>query len=249
MDFTDGTAVVTGAASGAGKATAIAFGNTGANVALLDINEDGAREVAELIEASGTKAMVCPVDLARSSDVQAALRAVHERFGRLDAVANVAGIYPKATVPEVTEEFWDRMLAVDLRAVFFCCQEAIRIMSAQGHGAIVNVASDAAWRPLVGHATYSAAKAGLVGMSRVLALECARTGVRVNVVAPGHISGGQSVETMSELQRQGLAIATAVARAVTPEEIANTILWLCSDAASGVNGGIIHVNMGNFTAV
>lgn len=180
MDFSGRTVVVTGAASGMGKATAMGFGGAGANVALFDLDEGGAKQVAENIDPTGARAVVYPVDMATPSVVQEALQAVYERYSRLDAVANVAAIFPPtnpdvnaANALEVTEEYWDRMLSVNLRGVFFCCQAAIRIMIAEGWGAIVNVASGAAFRPIQGLATYSASKAGVVGMSRVLALECA----------------------------------------------------------------------------
>jgi NAD(P)-dependent dehydrogenase (short-subunit alcohol dehydrogenase family) len=250
VDFTGRSVIVTGAASGAGKATALAFGKAGASVALLDVDEAGAQAVADQMDGDGHRAAVWRVDLAAAADVTAAVRDVNERFGRLDAVANVAGIYPRATVPDITEEFWDNIHAIDLRGVFFCCQEAMRIMAAQGGGAIVNVSSAAAFFGLAGHAAYSAAKAGLVGLSRVLAIEGASSGVRVNVIAPGLISGGAPVEQMTdELQREGYAKATAVARPVTPEEIANSILWLCSDASSGVSGAILPVANANYMSV
>lgn len=246
MDLSGKTAVVTGAASGIGRATAVGFGEAGANVALLDVNDEGAEKVAEQIEAVGTEAMVCKVDLAKPSETRAALQAVHQRFGRLDALANVAAIFPQAKVPDVTEEFWDRVMSIDLRGAFFCCQEATRIMVAQGHGAIVNVASGAAFRPLEGHAVYSAAKAGLVGMSRVLALECARMGVRVNIVAPGHTETDTTIDNVPKAKRDAVAATLVPGRWMTAEEQANAIVWLCSDAASGVNGAIVNVNGGNY---
>src|SRR5262249_10532877 len=123
MDFAGRTVIVTGAASGAGKVTALAFGDAGASVALLDLDDEGAAAVADQIDGNGERAIVWKVDMAIAADVRAAVRGVHERFGRLHAVANVAGIYPKATVPEITEEFWDVIQDIDLRGVFFCCQE------------------------------------------------------------------------------------------------------------------------------
>jgi NAD(P)-dependent dehydrogenase (short-subunit alcohol dehydrogenase family) len=240
------TAVVTGAASGIGKATAIGFGNDGASVALVDLDEEGANRVAKEIDAAGVPTMVCKVDLSNPAEIRSALQAVHQRFGSLDAVANVAGIYPKAKVPDVTEELWDRILSINLRGVFFCCQEAVRIMVTQGSGAIVNVASGAAFRAIEGHAVYSASKAGLVGMTRVLALECARKGVRVNVVAPGHTPSERWYDR-GQLDPGMAAVADTLVpgRFMTPEEQANAIIWLCSDLASGVNGAIINVNGGN----
>ena len=186
--------------------------------------------------------MVWPVDMASPSDVRAALRAVHERFGRLDAVANVAAIYPRAATADVTEEFWDRLMAINLRGVFFCCQEAIAVMLTQGSGAIVNVASGAAFQPVAGHAVYSATKAGMVGMTRVLALEHARTGVRVNVVAPDHTASHD--DPASKELYEAMAPSLVPGRWLTPDESANAIVWLCSDEASGLNGAIVNVNGG-----
>jgi len=246
MDFSGMTAVVTGAASGMGKQTALGFGKAGANVALLDLDDDGARQVAREIDSTGVRAIVWKVDMADTSQVRATLQAAHARFGRLDAVANVAAIYPTAKIADVTEEFWDRIHSIDLRGVFFCCQEALRIMAAQGSGAIVNVASGAAFRAVEGQVAYSAAKAGLVGMSRVLAFEFARKGVRVNVVAPGHTLSEGVLATVSRERIEEMAATLVPGRFMTPEEPANAIIWLCSGAASGINGAIINVNGGNY---
>ena len=246
MDFSGMTAVVTGAASGIGKQTALGFGKAGANVALLDLDYDGARQVAREIDSTGVRAIVWKVDMADTSQVRATLQAAHARFGRLDAVANVAAIYPTAKIADVTEEFWDRIHSIDLRGVFFCCQEALRIMAAQGSGAIVNVASGAALRAAEGQVAYSAAKAGLVGMSRVLAFEFARKGVRVNVVAPGHTLSEGVLATVSRERIEEMAATLVPGRFMTPEEPANAIIWLCSGAASGINGAIINVNGGNY---
>jgi NAD(P)-dependent dehydrogenase (short-subunit alcohol dehydrogenase family) len=247
MEFSDRAAVVTGAASGIGKATAIGFAAGGANVALFDVDQDGMNEVAEQIEGLGREALISVVDMAVPAAVRSALQSTFAHFGRLDAVANVAAItQPTPLVPEVTEELWDRMMSINLKGVFFCCQEALRIMIPQGHGAIVNVASSAGFRPRLGHSVYGAAKAGVVGLSRVLALECARTGVRVNVVSPGHTAGDRQHRTLSQAQLDAIAAPLPYGRWLTPDELANAILWLCSDAASGANGAIINVTGGDY---
>ena len=245
MEFSGKTALVTGAASGIGKATALGFGKGGANVALLDVNKDGAKQVAAQIDTSGKRTMVCKVDMSKPSEVRATLQSVQKRFGRIDALANVAAIFPNARALDVSEEMWDRVMSIDLRGVFFCCQEAMRIMIPQGNGAIVNVASGAAFRAIEGLVVYSAAKAGLVGMSRVLALECARKGVRINVVAPGHTASDTVLKNSPKERMKAVADSLVPGRWMTPEESAAAILWLCSDAASGVNGAIINVNGGN----
>jgi NAD(P)-dependent dehydrogenase (short-subunit alcohol dehydrogenase family) len=245
MDFSGQTAVVTGAASGMGRATSIAFGNAGANVVLFDLNEDGAGGIAKQIDGSGARTMVCGVDMAKPAEVRAALRAAQDRFGRIDCLANVAAIYPRAKVADVTEDFWDRMMSINLRGVFFCCQEALRLMTEQGRGAIVNVASGAAFRPIEGLVVYTATKAGLVGMTRVLALEHARTGVRVNVMAPGHTLSETMIDVLSSEEIESMGAALVPGRWLSPEEPAQAILWLCSEEASGVNGAILNVNGGN----
>jgi NAD(P)-dependent dehydrogenase (short-subunit alcohol dehydrogenase family) len=173
------------------------------------------------------------------------LHATREQFGSLDALANVAAIYPSAPALDVTEELWDRVMSINLRGLFFSCQAAIRIMLPQGRGAIVNVASGAAFRAIHGQATYSASKAGVVGLSRVLALECARAGVRVNVVAPGHTLSDNAIAAIGE-RFEGMAESLVPSRFMTPEESANAIVWLCSDDASGINGAIVNVNGGNY---
>jgi NAD(P)-dependent dehydrogenase (short-subunit alcohol dehydrogenase family) len=244
MNFSGKAVVVTGAASGMGRATAIGFGAAGANVALVDINVDGAQEVANQIGAAGAEATVYGVDISEPAAMSETLETVYERYGRLDAVANVAAIFPQSKVLDTTEEFWDRVLSIDLRGVFFCCQTALRIMVPQGHGAIVNVSSGAAFRPVPGHVVYSAAKAGLVGMSRVLALEFARTGVRVNVLAPDHTLSATTRTRLTEDEIDAIAATLVPGRWMTPEEQANAIMWLCSDEASGVNGAILNVNGG-----
>jgi NAD(P)-dependent dehydrogenase (short-subunit alcohol dehydrogenase family) len=246
MDFSGKTAVVTGAASGMGRATAIGFGKAGANVALFDINEDGATRIAADIDVSGSRTMVRGVDMADPAAVRAALHAAKERFGRIDCLANVAAVYhPPAKVADVTEDYWDRLMSINLRGAFFCCQEALRIMIDQGYGAIVNVASGAAFRPIEGLVVYTASKAGLVGMTRVLALESARTGVRINVMAPGHTLSETMMDVLPAEQIESMGAALVPGRWMTPEEPANAILWLCSDEASGVNGAILNVNGGN----
>jgi NAD(P)-dependent dehydrogenase (short-subunit alcohol dehydrogenase family) len=246
MDFTGTTALVTGAGSGIGQATAIAFGRGGANVALLDVDTDRARNVAQQIDRTGERTMICSADVARPPEMRAALHSVHQRFGTLDVLANVAAIYPGASVLDVSEDLWDRVLSINLRGVFFACQEAIKIMGTQGRGAIVNVASGAAFRAIDGQVAYAASKAGVVGMSRVLALECARTGVRVNVVAPGHTLSDTAIEAIGPSRMDAMAAELVPGRFMTPDESANAIVWLCSEQASGVNGAIINVNGGNY---
>jgi NAD(P)-dependent dehydrogenase (short-subunit alcohol dehydrogenase family) len=246
MDSADRLALVTGAASGIGRATALAFARAGAQVALVDIDARGAGEVVREIEAGGGHASAFRADLSRVEEIRGVFRQVLERYGQIDALANVAAIFPTADVLDVSEAHWDRVLDLDLRGAFFCCQEAVRHMLGRGSGAIVNVASGAAFRPIPGFLAYSAAKAGLVGMTRVIALEVARRGVRINVVSPGHTETEGVIAANPPERRDALARQLAGGRWLAPGEIAAAIVYLCSDAASGVNGAVLHVNGGNW---
>ncbi len=246
MSFEGKLAVVTGAASGIGKQTAHAFARAGAEVALVDIDQAGAKQVAARIEADGGSASVYAADLSDVGEIRQLLRRVAEQHDRIDALANIAAIYPTMPTLEITEEHWDRVLALNLRGVFFACQEAIKLMLERGGGAIVNIASGAAFFPLPGFAAYSASKAGLLGMTRAFALETARTDVRINVVAPGPTETEGTDINFTEEQKQAAAEAIAPGRWRTPEEIADAIVYLCSDAARGIHGAILNVNGGSW---
>ena len=239
-------AMVTGAASGIGKRTARAFAREGAELALVDIDQAGAKDVVSEIERDGGRAVAYAADLSQVEEIRDVFQRVLDAHGRIDALANVAAIYPLMPTLDITEEHWDRVLGVNLRGVFFCCQEAVRIMVNQGSGAIVNIASGAAFRPLEDMAAYCTSKAGLIGMTRVFALETARKGVRVNVVAPGHTATEGNAGMSSEQAQREAAEHLVSGRYLEPEEIADAIVFLCTDAARGLQGAILNVNAGNW---
>ena len=246
MDMTGKIAAVTGAASGIGKRAALLYAEHGAKVALIDINEDGAAQVARRIEDTGGEAKAFAADLSKPDDARRVIADITAHFGRLDALANVAAIYPRAGVLDATEEHWDKVMDLNVRGVFFTSQAAMKVMTEQKSGAIVNIASGAAFRPLENMVAYCTAKAGLLGMSRVLALEGAPHGVRVNTVAPGHTASETILtyntrETLNEMAQELVS-----KRWLEPEEIAQGIVFLSSDAASGINGAILNINGGNF---
>ena len=245
MQMRGKSVIVTGAASGIGRATAIAFAKAGAQVALVDVNEAAAHRTAKHL-GTGVKHTVLKADLSKVADIRNMVAQTKKSFGRIDALANIAAIYPRASVLDVTEDFWDKMMAVNLRGLFFSCQAALRVMADQGGGAIVNIASGVAFRPHEGLAAYSAAKGGVVALSRVLALEGIKRGVRTNVVAPGHTLT-EGVSGMWTKEQLGATAAELVpGRWMEPSEIAHAIVFLCSDEASGVNGAILNVNGGDY---
>jgi NAD(P)-dependent dehydrogenase (short-subunit alcohol dehydrogenase family) len=245
FDFEDTVAFVSGAAGGIGRATALAFAREGADVVVADIDEEGNQETADLIKETGSRVLAVTCDLRESEDVQAALDAAIEEFGRLDYACNNAGVEqgPEKTA-ELDEEEWDRIMDTDLRGVFLSMKYEIPIILEQG-GTIINIASGAGIRGFP-EAAYVAAKHGVVGLTKSAALEYADTDLRINAVCPGIIDTSMMdrVTDNREGGRQSVIDQEPIGRMGTPEEIADAVIWLCSDAASFVLGHPMVVDGG-----
>ncbi len=248
-------AVVTGAASGIGRAVALALARTGARVLGADVDAAGLEATAAQGREEGLALAAAPTDVTRREEFEAlAGRAVAEH-GRLDVMVNVAGILRVAPVLELGEADLDRVLAVNTKGVLFGCQAAARAMLERGAGSIVNVASSAAFEPLPGLAAYSISKAGVVALTRVLAAEVSRQGVRVNAVAPGMIDTPMAGHrfrrpdgSMEPEQREAMLAAIRERNPLgvegRPEDVANAVLYLASDASRYVTGQVLHPNGG-----
>lgn len=255
MDMTGKVAVVTGAASGIGRATAKAIAAAGAaGLALVDLHE-GVEETAAALPRDGLRLETYRCDLSSVTEIRDTFAGIRLAFDRIDACAFVGGYSYRNRTLETTEEEWDRVINANLRGTFFCNQEALRVMYEQRAGSIVNMSADAAYYPIEGFTIQAAAKGGVWHMTQTLALEAAPLGVRVNAISPGNTSGGGKgvvVERVSwglpqhGTPREAITESMAGGRMFEPEEIAGVILFLCSDASSAVSGALLHANGGGY---
>jgi 3-oxoacyl-[acyl-carrier protein] reductase len=244
--------VVTGGGGGIGRATAARFAREGCRVAVWDLQEAAAREVAAECAAAGTEASHHAVDVAATAAVEEAVAAVVARFGGVDVLVANAGIVRDAQLVKwkdgevtatMTDEQFDAVIAVNLRGVFTCTRAVVPHMIRRGGGVVLSTSSIMGLYGNFGQTNYSAAKAGVVNMSRSWARELGRYGIRVNVVAPGFIAT-DIVKAMPEKVLSGMVGRTPLGRMGRPEDVAEAFVWLASDAASFVHGAVLSVDGG-----
>jgi NAD(P)-dependent dehydrogenase (short-subunit alcohol dehydrogenase family) len=247
LDFTGKVALVTGASSGMGLATARAFAEAGASVVLADVREDLAKIEARKLTDAGYKVIAVPCDVSDDAQVAAMVDRTVAEFGKLDAAFNNAGVMARlAPTAESTRDEWDRVIGINLRGVWSCMKYELRQMERQGSGAIVNNASVGALTGNPGIGSYIASKHGVVGLTRTASLEYIKSGIRVNAVNPGLIDTQVARDVVSGNEQAYAEIAknVPIARAGRPEEIAAAVLWLCSPGASYVVGHALTVDGG-----
>ncbi len=247
LDFTGKVALVTGASSGMGLATAQAFAEAGAAVVLADIREELVKAEAEKLTAIGQKAIAVRCDVSDDAQVAAMVERTVAEFGRLDAAFNNAGVMARiAPTAESTREDWERVIGINLRGVWSCMKYELAQMERQGSGAIVNNASVGALTGNPGIGSYIASKHGVVGLTRTAALEYIKHGIRVNAINPGLIDTqvARDVVSGNEDAYEEIAKQVPIARPGKPEEIASVVLWLCSPGASYVVGHALTVDGG-----
>lgn len=242
--FTRKVAFVTGAASGIGRAAALAFAAEGARVAIADRMEAPLEQLRAEIEAAGGEVLAIRCDVSMPEEVEAAITRTVERFGRLDCAFNNAGVENRATpVHEIELGEWDRILDINLRGTFLCMKYELAEMVRQGGGVVVNTSSGAGIRGVAGGAAYAASKHAIIGLTRSAALDYARKNIRVNAILPGNIETpmmdrftGGDVQKAIDLEPVG--------RLGKPEEIAEAVLWVCSDLGGFVTGAATVIDGG-----
>lgn len=242
--FQNKVVLVTGSSRGIGREIALAFARHGANVIVNNVvNDVTAKEVVKECETEGSRALMVKADVSKPEDVEQLFNLIVNEFGRLDILVNNAGITADKTILKMSYDMWEKVLNVNLGGVFNCCKQAISIMSKQQYGRIISISSIVAQTGNFGQVNYSASKAGIIGLTKSLALEAIRFNVTVNAIAPGFVDTDM-VRVIPSDRLQEIVNKIPMKRLANPAEIAYVALFLASDAASYVTGQVINVNGG-----
>jgi 3-oxoacyl-[acyl-carrier protein] reductase len=245
MSLNGKTALVTGAAQGIGRDIALGLAKDGADVAICDVNLEAAQTTAADIEAMGRKSLALKANVAASADVTAMIDQVVEKFGKIDILVNNAGITRDGLILRMKEEDWDLVLSINLKGAFLCTKTALKYMTKQRSGTIINIASIVGAMGNAGQANYVASKAGLIGLTKTIAREYANRNVTANAVAPGFIDTAMT-KALSEQVRADLAKQIPLGRLGSSEDVASAVRFLASPAAAYITGQVIHVNGGMY---
>jgi 3-oxoacyl-[acyl-carrier protein] reductase len=236
------TAIITGGGSGIGRETAVLFAKEGARV-VGDVNEAGGKETIDEIKNARGDGFFAKLDVTNKPQVRQVVKDTVDKYGRVDILINNAGITQDAFLTRMTDEQWARVINVNLNGVFFCTQVVAEVMMAQGSGVIVNASSIVGLTGNIGQVNYSATKAGLIGMTKTLAKELGRKGVRVNAVAPGFIKSPMTAAVPDKILEM-MKEKTPLLRLGETKDVAYAYLYLASDEASFVNGAVLSVDGG-----
>jgi 3-oxoacyl-[acyl-carrier protein] reductase len=242
MKLKSKVALITGAASGIGAATALRFAEEGANLIINDINKELANKVADNVKAYGVDAIICIADVCKKSEVESMFTTALEHFETLHILVNNAGINRDALAKKMSETDWDAVININLKGTFLCAQAALGPMMKQQWGRIINTASVGALGN-IGQANYSASKSGVIGLTKTLALECAKYNITVNCVSPGATNTPMLTKLPQEFAEK-LRSMIPLKRFADPREIANLHLFLASEEASYITGQIIFIDGG-----
>jgi NAD(P)-dependent dehydrogenase (short-subunit alcohol dehydrogenase family) len=241
-------ALITGAASGIGRAVARLLASHGAAVVVADINQAGGRATARMVEEQGGWAIAVPTDVTDKEQVEAAVAVAVETFGGLDILhANAGCPAAEKTIADYSDEEWHQTMAVNLTGIFYCCRAVVPVIAQRGGGTIVITASVAGIRPAPFISAYNVSKAGAIALIKTLAMECAPLNIRVNAVAPGEVDTPMAIAAVAGPLAGMAHVAESIIpmkRIAQPEEIAQAVLYLASDASSYVTGEVLVVDGG-----
>jgi 3-oxoacyl-[acyl-carrier protein] reductase len=243
MRLNNKVAIITGAGSGIGEATALKFAHEGAKVAVCDINEEAAERVAAMIVREGGSARAFRIDVTDKESIGRMVEGVMKAWGRIDTLVNNAGIVQDAQFKKMTDEQFERVIDVNLKGVYNCTKAVVDIMLEQHSGCILNASSIVGLYGNFGQTNYAATKFGVIGMVKTWARELGRKGIRANAICPGFVET-PILKTMPEKIVKMMEERVPLGRLARPEEIANTYAWLASDEASYINGAVIEVSGG-----
>jgi NAD(P)-dependent dehydrogenase (short-subunit alcohol dehydrogenase family) len=247
------SALITGGGSGIGRATALIFAREGANLAIADVADDGARETVAMVKATGAKALAIHCDISKLEEVRSMIETATKAYGRLDCAFNNAGLGPgqlgmtNVKLADWPEEIFDRMIRVNLKGVWLCMKHELLCMVAQGGGAIVNTSSISGLVGVAGTAGYNASKHGVIGLTKTAAVEYAESNIRINAVCPGPIRTAMSDATAALRGGEVRVTQVPMGRRGEPEDIAEIVLFLCSDRAAYITGTAFPID-GGWTA-
>jgi 3-oxoacyl-[acyl-carrier protein] reductase len=244
----DKTAIVTGGRRGIGKAIALAFARSGADVAVCDIDmKDGSLDkTADQIKKLGSKSAAFQTDISKRTEVEKMVQAAANALGPIDILVNCAGVWiPGRTLIECSEEEWDKVMDTNLKGCYLCCQAAGKLMAVQRKGSIINISSQVGLTPGAGAGAYPISKAGIIMLTRQLALELAQFQIRVNALAPGVVKTDFNAEFWKDPAKEKEASSMVpLNRLAEPEDIAEAALFLASDSASYITGEVLAINGG-----
>ena len=244
MQLIDQVAIITGSARGIGRATALSMAREGASIVIADINEAGAQDAAAEIEGLGQRAIAVPTDVAHHGQVQEMVQRAIDTFGRIDILVNNAGNASLTPLLETTPEEWDRTIKIHLYGTFYCTQAVVRHMVAQGSGRVVNISSVSGLVGSAGRSAYGAAKGAIATLTKVLAVELASQGIRVNAIAPGAVETELSRTAWTPADQEGYFRLTPVERLGQPDDIAQAVLFLCLPQSDYITGHVLAVDGG-----
>jgi len=245
MILKDKIALVTGAAQGIGKAIALRLASNGADLAIIDMNLEKTEETAKEIEKLGRKAIALRANVANLKEAEAIMDETVARFGSIHILVNNAGITRDALILRMKEEDWDAVIDVNLKGTFNCTKSAVKYMSKQKYGRIINIASIVGEMGNAGQANYSASKAGVIALAKTVAREFAARNITCNAIAPGFIETSMT-QALPEKVREELAKQIPMGRLGAPEDVSEGVLFLVSDAANYITGQVLNINGGMY---